>query len=98
LCSEVQRVEVTAVLLLILIAFGLSGSNVLVSLDAEVVDLLADEGGHGLFVDGKGWGRLVGGAGTVEGEGVSITRVGEGGTTAKSSTGVLLSRAPLISQ
>lgn len=60
----------TAVGLLILIALGLSGSDVLVGLDAEVVDLLADEGGHGLGVEGKGRGRVVGGAGAVEDEGV----------------------------
>jgi len=89
---------VTAVGLLIRIALGLSGSDVLVGLDAEVVDLLADEGGHGFGVEGKGRGRVVGGAGAVEDEGVSIARVGEGGTTAESSTGVHLSPAPLISQ
>jgi len=48
----------------------LSGSDVLVGNDAEVVDLLADEGGHGFLVEGEGRERTVGSTGTIEVEGV----------------------------
>jgi len=79
---------------LVLVAKSLSSCIILTCLDAVGIDLLADEGGHGLDVVLETGRRVVGGAGAVVRQGRRITNVGVVSTTAKRTTGSNLTRAP----
>lgn len=87
----------TTVFLLSFIAVCLRRRNTDIGLLALLVDLLADEGRHGVLVPSETWLGTVGGTGAVEIQSGDVAVVVLELATAKSTAGVLLTKAPLRS-
>lgn len=87
----------TAICLLVCITVCLSRRYADIACDALLVDLLADEGWHGVLVVNETWFRAVGATSAVEAQSGDITVIVLKIATAKGSAGVLLTKTPLRS-